>query len=194
LIVGAFKGVGVVMLGLPPIVVTLAANGLLQGLTLIYCNGSPQGWSPSAISEFTNGRLGPLSFAAWSVPVFLALALLLLHRTPFGRRVYAVGNSQVAAKLSGVRVGTTLIAVYCLSGLCSALVGLLLAGFSSQAFLGMGDPYLLPSIAVVVVGGALLLTALGTLLAGTTVPPAVRDIINGLVVLAAVITLRDRRA
>ncbi|WP_199541067.1 ABC transporter permease subunit [Paraburkholderia kururiensis] len=210
LLVGVFNGVGVVMLGLPPIVVTLAANGLLQGLTLIYCNGSPQGWSPPAIGEFTNGRLGPLSLAGWSVPVFLVIALLLLHRTPFGRRVYAVGNSPIAAKLSGVRVGTTLIAVYCLSGLCSALVGLLLAGFSSQAFLGMGDPYLLPSIAVVVVGGALitggrghylgvfggalLLTALGTLLAGTTVPPAVRDIINGLVVLAAVITLRDKRA
>ncbi|EKS67495.1 MULTISPECIES: ABC transporter permease [Caballeronia] len=209
LLVGVFNGVGVVMLGLPPIVVTLAANGLLQGLTLIYCNGSPQGWSPSTISEFTNGRFGPLSIAAWSVPVFLVIALLLLHRTPFGRRVYAVGNSPVAAKLSGVRVGTTLIAVYCLSGLCSAIVGLLLAGFSSQAFLGMGDPYLLPSIAVVVVGGALitggrghylgvfggalLLTALGTLLAGTTVPPAVRDIINGLVVLAAVITLRDKK-
>jgi len=209
LLVGVFNGVGVVMLGLPPIVVTLAANGLLQGLTLIYCNGSPQGWSPSSISEFTNGRVGPLSLAAWSVPVFLVVALLLLHRTPFGRRVYALGNSPVAAKLSGVRVGNTLIAVYCLSGLCSAIVGLLLAGFSSQAFLGMGDPYLLPSIAVVVVGGALitggrghylgvfggalLLTALGTLLAGTTVPPAVRDIINGLVVLAAVITLRDKK-
>ncbi|GAB7539644.1 ABC transporter permease subunit [Burkholderia sp. 3C] len=210
LLVGVFNGVGVVMLGLPPIVVTLAANGLLQGLTLIYCNGSPQGWAPSAISAFTNGHVGPLSMAAWSVPVFLAVALLLLHRTPFGRRVYAVGNSPVAAKLSGVRVGSTLIAVYCLSGLCAAMVGVLLAGFSSQAFLGMGDPYLLPSIAVVVVGGALitggrghylgvfggtlLLTALGTLLAGTTVPPAVRDIINGLVVLAAVITLRDKRA
>jgi ribose transport system permease protein len=209
LLVGVFNGVGVVMLGLPPIVVTLAANGLLQGLTLIYCNGSPQGWSPSSISEFTNGRVGPLSLAAWSVPVFLVVALLLLHRTPFGRRVYALGNSPVAAKLAGVRVGNTLIAVYCLSGLCSAIVGLLLAGFSSQAFLGMGDPYLLPSIAVVVVGGALitggrghylgvfggalLLTALGTLLAGTTVPPAVRDIINGLVVLAAVITLRDKK-
>jgi ribose transport system permease protein len=144
------------------------------------------------------------------VPLFLAVALLLLHRTPFGRRVYAVGNSQIAAKLAGVRVGATLIAVYCLSGLCSAIVGVLLAGFSSQAFLGMGDPYLLPSIAVVVVGGALitggrghylgvfggalLLTALGTLLAGTTVPPAVRDIINGMVVLAAVITLRDKKA
>jgi ribose transport system permease protein len=210
LLVGVFNGVGVVVLGLPPIVVTLAANGLLQGITLIYCNGSPQGWAPSAISNFTNERFGPLSLAAWCVPLFLALALLLLHRTAFGRRIYAVGNSQVAAKLSGVRVGATLIAVYCLSGLCSAVVGLLLAGFSSQAFLGMGDPYLLPSIAVVVVGGALitggrghylgvfggalLLTALGTLLAGTTVPPAVRDIINGLVVLAAVITLRDKKA
>ncbi|HEY4296904.1 MAG TPA: ABC transporter permease [Paraburkholderia sp.] len=209
-VVGFFNGVGVVTLGLPPIVVTLAANGLLQGLTLIYCNGSPQGWAPPALAAFTNGRLGALSPAAWSVPVLLVIALLLLHRTPFGRRLYAVGNSQVAARLSGVRVGVTLIAVYCLSGLCSALVGLLLAGFSSQAFLGMGDPYLLPSIAVVVVGGALitggrghylgvfggalLLTALGTLLAGTTVPPAVRDIINGLVVLAAVITLRDRKA
>lgn len=208
--VGFFNGVGVVTLGLPPIVVTLAANGLLEGLTLIYCNGSPQGWAPPALAAFTNGRLGPLSPAAWSVPVLLVVALLLLHRTPFGRRLYAVGNSQVAARLSGVRVGATLIAVYCLSGLCSALVGVLLAGFSSQAFLGMGDPYLLPSIAVVVVGGALitggrghylgvfggalLLTALGTLLAGTTVPPAVRDIINGLVVLAAVITLRDRKA
>ncbi|MGF6958623.1 ABC transporter permease subunit [Paraburkholderia youngii] len=208
--VGAFNGIGVVVLGLPPIVVTLAANGLLQGLTLIYCDGSPQGWTPPSISEFTNGRFGPLPLAGWSVPLFLVVALLVLHRTPFGRRLYAVGNSQIAAKLSGVRVGNTLIAVYCLSGLCSALVGVLLAGFSSQAFLGMGDPYLLPSIAVVVVGGALitggrghylgvfggalLLTALGTLLAGTTVPPAVRDIINGLVVLGAVITLRDKRA
>lgn len=210
LIVGTLNGLGIVVLGLPPIVVTLAANGLLQGLTLIYCNGSPQGWSPASVSEFTNGRWGPLSPAAWSVPVFLIIALLLLHRTPFGRRIYAVGNSQIAAKLCGVRVGKTLVAVYCLSGLCSAIVGLLLAGFSSQAFLGMGDPYLLPSIAVVVVGGALitggrghylgvfggalLLTALGTLLAGTTVPPAIRDIINGLVVLAAVITLRDKKA
>jgi ribose transport system permease protein len=209
LLVGLFNGIGVVVLGLPPIVVTLAANGLLQGITLIYSNGSPQGWAPSAISSFTNDRAGPLSLAAWSVPLVLAVALLLLHRTAFGRRVYAVGNSPVAAKLSGVRVGATLIAVYCLSALCSAVVGVLLAGFSSQAFLGMGDPYLLPSIAVVVVGGALitggrghylgvfggalLLTALGTLLAGTTVPPAVRDIINGLVVLAAVVTLRDRK-
>ena len=99
--------------------------------------------------------------------------------------------------------------VYMLSGFCAALVGVLLTGFSGQASLGMGDEYLLPSIAVVVVGGALitggrghylgmlggvlLLTALQTLLAGTTLPYATRAIIFGLVVLGAVIALRDRR-
>ena len=96
-----------------------------------------------------------------------------------------------------------------LSGLCSALVGVLLTGFSGQASLGMGDDYLLPSIAVVVVGGALitggrghylgmlggvfLLTSLQILLAGTTLPYAIRAILFGLVVLGAVMALRDRR-
>ena len=96
-----------------------------------------------------------------------------------------------------------------LSALCSGLVGILLTGFSGQASLGMGDEYLLPSIAVVVVGGALitggrgsylgmiggvlLLTALQTLLAGSNLPYATRAILYGLVVLGAVIALRERR-
>ena len=86
---------------------------------------------------------------------------------------------------------------------------MLLTGFSGQASLGMGDDYLLPSIAIVVVGGALitggrghflgmvggalLLTALQTLLAGTTLPYAFRAIFFGCVVLAAVIALKEKR-
>ena len=92
----------------------------------------------------------------------------------------------------------------------AVLVGILLSGFSGQASLGMGDEYLLPSIAVVVVGGALitggrgryigmlggvlLLTALQTLLAGTSLPYATRAILYGAVVLSAVVTLRERAA
>lgn len=96
-----------------------------------------------------------------------------------------------------------------LSAVCAAVVGVMLTGFSGQASLGMGDDYLLPSIAVVVVGGALitggrghylgmlggvlLLTALQMLLAGTTLPYATRAILYGLVVLGAVMALRERR-
>jgi ribose transport system permease protein len=155
------------------------------------------------------GHLAGLTPVVFFLAGFVLAGLLLLGRTAFGRRVYAVGNSLEAARLSGVRTGRVLISVYVLSALCAAIVGILLTGFSGQASLGMGDDYLLPSIAVVVVGGALitggqghylgmvggalLLTALQTLLAGTTLPYAFRAIVFGCVVLAAIIALRERR-
>ena len=139
-----------------------------------------------------------------AMALFAVLAVLLLSHTAFGRRVYAVGNNVRAARLAGVPVGRTLVCAYVLSGLCAALAGILLTGFSGQASLGMGDDYLLPSIAAVVVGGGLitggrghylgmlagvlLLTALQTLLAGSNLPYATRAILYGLVVLGAVIS------
>ncbi len=209
-VLGALNGAGIVLLGLPPIVMTLAMNGILQGAALVYSNGTPDGFASPGMRWFMTGRLLGATPVVWFVMAFVAAALLLLGRTTFGRRVYAVGNSPLVARLSGIGVGGTLIGVYALSGFCAALVGILLAGFSGQASLGMGDEYLLPSIAVVVVGGTLitggrghylgmlggvlLLTALSTLLAGTTLPFAVRDIIYGLVVLGAVLALRERHA
>jgi ribose transport system permease protein len=207
---GAVNGAGIVFLGLPPIVMTLAMNGILQGLALLYCNGTPAGFASPAQRWFMTSHLAGLTPVVWFLVVFVAGAVLLLSRTPFGRRIYAVGNSTTVARLSAVGVGRTLIAVYALSGCCSAAVGILLSGFSGQASLGMGDPYLLPSIAIVVVGGALisggrghylgilggalLLTAISTLLAGTALPDAVRDIIFGLVVLSALLAMRERQA
>jgi ribose transport system permease protein len=208
LAIGAVNGLGIVVLGLPPIVMTLASNGVLQGLALVYSNGTPDGFASPGMRWFMTGKWLGAAPAVWFTIAFVAAAWFLLSRTTFGRRIYAVGNSPTVAKLSGVGVGGTLIGVYMLSGFCAALVGILLAGFSGQASLGMGDEYLLPSIAVVVVGGTLItggrghyvgmvggvlmLTALSTLLAGTTLPPAVRDIIFGLVVLGAVLALRER--
>lgn len=206
--IGAVNGFGIVVLGLPPIVMTLASNGVLQGLALVYSNGTPDGFASPGMRWFMTGKWLGAAPAVWFTIAFVIAAWFVLSRTTFGRRVYAVGNSPVVAKLSGVGVGGTLMGVYMLSGFCAALVGILLAGFSGQASLGMGDEYLLPSIAVVVVGGTLitggrghyvgmlggvlLLTALSTLLAGTTLPHAVRDIIFGLVVLGAVLALRER--
>lgn len=208
-LLGAVNGAGIVFLGLPPIVMTLAMNGILQGAALVYSGGTPAGFASPAERWFMTGSLLGVTPVIWFLALFVAGALLLLHRTAFAQRVYAVGNSTLVARLSGVGVGRTLIAVYALSGFCSALVGILLSGFSGQASLGMGNDYLLPSIAAVVVGGTLItggrghylgmlggvliLTALSTLLAGTTLPSAVRDIIFGVVVLGAVLALRDRQ-
>ena len=210
IVIGFVNGLGIVVLGLSPIVVTLAMNGVLQGAALLYSGGTPAGFSSPLLRWFMTARLWwGVTPVVLFVIAFVIFAVVFLSRTPFGRRVYGIGNGVRVAELSGIAVGRTLIGVYVLSAVCSALVGILLTGFSGQASLGMGDDYLLPSIAVVVVGGVLitggrghylgmlggvlLLTALQTLLAGTTLPYATRAIIYGLVVLGAVIALRDRR-
>ena len=84
--------------------------------------------------------------------LFVIVATLFLNHSTTGRRVFAIGNSVSVSRLSGVRTGFSTAG----SGFCSALVGVLLAGFSQQAFYGMGDPFLLSSIAVVVLGGTLI--------------------------------------
>ena len=208
-LIGLVNGLGIVWLGLSPIVVTLATNGLLQGAALVYSGGTPAGFSSPLLRWFMTAKLLGATPVVYFMVVFVVFAVIFLSRTSFGRRVYGIGNGVRVAQLSGIAVGRTLVGVYILSAVCSAIVGILLTGFSGQASLGMGDDYLLPSIAVVVVGGALitggrghylgmlggvlLLTALQTLLAGTTLPYATRAIIYGVVVLGAVIALRDRR-
>lgn len=209
-LIGLINGLGIVFLGLSPIVMTLATNGLLQGVALLYSNGTPDGFSSPMLRWFMTGRIWVFTPVVLFMVAFVIFAVALLGRTAFGRRIYGIGNGVRAAQLSGIAVGRHLVLVYVLSSLCAGLVGVLLTGFSGQASLGMGDDYLLPSIAVVVVGGALitggrghylgmlggvlLLTALQTFLAGTTLPYATRAILFGLVVLGAVIALRDRRS
>lgn len=207
--IGLLNGAGIVSFGLPPIVMTLAMNGILQGVALLYDNGTPHGSASSGLSWFMTGHILGIVPAVVFLAVFVVFANELLNRTPFGRWIYAVGNSVRAARLSGLPVDRTIVGVYALSGVCSALVGIMLVGFNGQAFNGMGDPYLLPSIAVVVVGGtaitggrghyfgilggALLLTAVDIVLSGSTLPQAVREIVYGCVILGAVLALREKR-
>ncbi len=209
-LIGFINGIGIVVLGISPIVMTLAMNGILQGFALVYSQGTPAGFSSPLLRWFMTGKIWAVTPVVPFMVLFVIAAVFLLGRTAFGRRVYGIGNGLRAAQLSGIAVGRTLILVYVLSGLCAGLVGVLLTGFSGQASLGMGDDYLLPSIAVVVVGGALitggrghylgmlggvlLLTALQMFLAGTTLPYATRAILFGLVVLGAVMALREKRS
>ncbi len=207
--IGFLNGAVIVLFGLSPVIVTLAMNGMLEGISLLFSGGAPIGKAPPVLDWFVSGRIGGLAPVGWFLIVFAVGATLLLNHTAIGRRVFAVGNSALVARLSGVRTGIPTLFAYMLSGLCSAIVGVLLAGFSSQAFYGMGDPYLLSSIAVVVLGGtlitggrghylgilggAVLFTGLGIMLSGTVLPEAVRNIIYGVVVLGAIIALRERR-
>ena len=113
--IGFVNGVGVVLLGVSPIVMTLAMNGILQGAALVYSNGTPAGFSSPLLRwfmtdhELASRRSSCLSRCSSSP------RSLLLGRTPFGRRVYAIGNGERVRGSSGVTVSATLIGVYMLS-------------------------------------------------------------------------------
>lgn len=210
LLIGLLNGLTIVLFGLSPIIVTLAMNGVLEGVSLLFSDGAPIGKAPPVLAWFVTGAIGGIAPIGWFLIAFAASATLFLNRSAAGRRLFAVGNSVRVSRLSGVRTGFPIVGAYVLSGFCSSLVGLFLAGFSGQAFYGMGDPYLLSSIAVVVLGGtlitggrghylgilggAILFTGLGIMLSGTVLPEAVRNIIYGLVVLGAIVALRERTA
>ena len=83
------------------------------------------------------------------MPSFAVVASLLLSKAAFGRHLYALGSSATVAEFSGVPTARTIILTYISSGLSAALAGMLLTGYSGQAYLGMGDSYLFTSIAAV---------------------------------------------
>ena len=209
--IGLINGVGVAVLQLPPVVMTLATNTILGGVVLVYTNGTPKGFTPATIAHLAQG-----SFFGKALPeiivvliVFTIVGVMLLNYTAFGRRVYAVGSNPVVARLSGVRVNRVLVAVYAISGLCSAIGGILLSGYGNQSYLSLGDPYLLLSLAAVVVGGAtvrggrgyylgtvggaIILTAVATMLSGTTLPEAFKQILYALAIILAVVAARQQQ-
>jgi ribose transport system permease protein len=152
--VGLLNTLGVFVLRVHSLIWTLSVNLLLQGVALLYTNAvAPTTRIPAAARFLAIGNLGgvPVAFLVWAGCA--ALAIVALRRLPFGRYVYAIGNRQAAALLSGVRLGRIHAIVFILSGIGAAFVGLLLNGYASQAYLGMGNDYLMPPVAAVVIGG-----------------------------------------
>jgi ribose transport system permease protein len=209
--IGAVNGLGIVYLKLSPVVMTLAVNVILSGAILVYTNGTPKGRTPSFVVKTIQGNVfdGSLPNIIILLVIFTVLGMLLINQTVFGRYVYAVGSNRQVAYLSGVRVNRLLITVYAISGLCGALAGVMLAGYSNQSFLSLGDPYLLLSLAAVVVGGAnilggrglyvgvlggaIILTTIDTTLSGTSLPEAVKQIVYAVAIVAAVLAARQQQ-
>ena len=163
---GIVNGIGVAYLRIPSMVVTLAVNAVAQGLMIVHTGGfSPQDASSRAMRVIATGDsiAGiPNAVIVWAV-VGVA-AVFLLTRTTFGRTVYAIGNRERAAYLSGARTRRVVMTAFAIAGGLSAFGGVLLAGYASKAAQAMGDPYLLPAIAAVVLGGTSILGGRGNYL------------------------------
>lgn len=168
-LVGAANGLGVAYLRVPSMIFTLGVNAVAQGLMILRTGGSaPQDQATATMQSLATGHLvGEVPNAVWVWLAVGGVAVFVLGRTTFGRAVYAIGNREQAAYLSGVRTRRVVFAAFMIAGGLSGFAGTLLAGYSGKAYQGMGDPYLLPAIAAVVLGGTSILGGRGSFL-GTT--------------------------
>ncbi len=207
LAVGAANGIGVVALKINPIVMTLAVNTIIGGVVLVYTQGTPKGTVSPGVKSLVQGTVASIPNTLFLFAGCVLVGVVVLNFTAFGRRIYAVGSSPRAAALAGISVGGITVLAYMVSGLAAALAGIFLAGYSNQAFLNMGSPYLMLSLAAAVVGGisvrggrgyfagtagaALILMIVTGVLASTTLPEAIRDIVLGGIVIAVVVVARQ---
>ena len=162
---GLAMGLVIHYLELQPFVVTLAGMFLARGLCYVISVESIPIRDPlfTAIAQGTVSLPGD-TFVSPSVVVAVLVVLVgayLLHATRFGRTVYAVGGNQQSAELMGVRVGRTKVAVYGISGLCSAIGGLLFAFYSLSGYSLSAVGTELDAIAATVIGGTLLSGGVG---------------------------------
>jgi ribose transport system permease protein len=169
--IGLLNGAGAAYLRVPPIIMTLAMATFLQGLLVIIAGGSAVSVTNAAVIWL--GQARPFGIPAGVVlwVVVSIVVLVLLHRMPIGMRFLALGANTLAARLSGVNVARNTLILYSLSGFFSGLAGILILGMNRQGYVGIGDPYLLTSIAAVVLGGTSILGGRGTY-AGT-IPGAI---------------------
>ncbi len=201
LLIGLVNGLGVAFLRVPSMIFTLGVNAVLRGLMVLLTGGfAPQSNATPTMVWLSQGQIVPLvanSVLVWAL--ICAALVFMLTRTPLGRYIYAAGNREAATYLSGVNTQAVLVAGFVICSLCSAVAGLLIAGYSSKAFQAMGDAYLLPSIAAVVVGGTnilggqgrftgtvigtVLIVLLASVLSVMQMPEAGRQIIYGLVII-----------
>jgi len=199
---GLVNGVGVAFLRVPSMIFTLGINAVAQGLIVVQTGGfAPQDRATQAMHLIATGRsvLGmPNALLVWLAVG--AATTFMLHRTTLGRAIYAVGNRERAAYLSGIATRRVVVLCFTLAGACSAAAGVLLTGYSTKAYQAMGDAYLLPAIAAVVLGGThilggrgsylgtvvgvLLITLLQSILSVMQIPEMGRQIIYGVVIVA----------
>ena len=163
---GLFNGGLTVALGVHPFIITLGAMAILRGIAFVMTNGQSIGEFPELFRNLIRAEVGDgLSVVPLIVMVLVTfIGWIFLARLAAGRRVYAIGGNEVAARFSGIRIDRVRLGVYVISGLTAGIAALLAIGYYGAATSGDGQGYELNVIAAAVVGGASLTGGRGTAL------------------------------
>ena len=197
IVVGLINGTGVYWLKIPPFIMTLGVGTVIQGIFLIYTKGAPKGnAAPLLRSICGQSMYGIVSGIVLIWAVLAVIAIVLLHKTPYGRKLYSVGINEEASRFSGINTGRVTFSVYLISVVIAAVSGFLLVGYT-------GTSYNTKTIAAVVIGGtaitggkggylgtiagAVIMTILDDFLTIVSIPDAGRQVVQGIIIILLVL-------
>ena len=202
--VGLMNGVGIHWLKIPPFIMTLGVGTVIQGIFLIYTKGAPKGNAAPLLKAICGQSLvGIVSGIVLIWALMAAIAILVLKKTPYGRKLYSVGINEQAARFSGIHTGRVTFSVYLISAVIAAISGFLLVGYTGTSFLDVGTSYNTKTIAAVIIGGtaitggkggyvgtiagAVIMTILEDFLTIVSIPEAGRQIMQGVIIVLLVL-------
>ena len=200
--VGAVNGALVALLRVNSLVATIGMNSLMLGITMYVTRGFSQ-QAPMPLNEFGVGKFLEVPLTVYVMLVIAAIAIFVLEKTTVGRRFIASSVNPDAALAVGIPLDGYRVATYALAGFCYAAAGVLLAGYVLSPTVFSGMPYLLASVAAVVVGGnpiggglrgsvtatifgALFLTYLGQLVLAVGFDTSAQNIVQAIIIIASV--------
>ncbi len=170
LLVGAINGIIITRFNVAPFIATLGTLCVARGFALLRSNGAT---FPNLVGNPALGNTGfpilgtgmflDIPYPIWIMVIVGLIASFVANKTPFGRRVYAVGGNERAARLSGVRVKRIQLLVYMISGLCASMAGLIIASQLQASQPSTGESFELNAIAATVLGGTSLFGGKGTI-------------------------------
>ena len=175
--VGLTNGILVAYFRLPPFIMTLATLTAARGVALEITQGQPITRSTPVAIYLGQGFIGPVPVPICLMVIIVLATHFILSSTPMGSYIYSVGGNEEAARLSGVKVGRIKVFVYVVSGLCSALTGLILTARLASAQPNIGIGFELDAIAAVVLGGTSLMGGEGKI-TGTLLGAFVIGVLN----------------
>ena len=206
---GAVNGLVITYGKVAPFIATLATMTIFRGMTLVYTNGNPiSGLTENeAFLNFGQGYFLELPVPAVMMLIMFGILYFILHKTPLGRKTYAVGGNEKVSYIAGIKINRIKIFAYTVTGMLCGMAGAILTSRLNSAQPTAGTGYELDAIAAVVLGGTSLSggkgrivgTLVGALIIGTlnnglnilNVSSFYQQVVKGIVILLAV--LMDRK-
>lgn len=207
LIAGTINGLLIAYTGIPPFIATLGMMVSARGVAKWWTAGQPVSFPTESYAAIGGGMMPVFIF------IFLAILFhLILRHTVYGKHTYAIGSSEAAARMSGIKVARHKVMVYAIAGLLAGVAALVLSSKNLTAQAGMGIMYELDAIAMAVIGGislqggrgSILGTVLGALIFGVIISGFTflrldayyQEMVKGAIIVGAVVLdqWRQRRA